>query len=487
VSAAGTLQWIKTVGGTGSDEARGVTVNSSGNIYLLASFVGTTTTLGAYNKTAAGSNDGLVTALNSSGTVQWATAIGGSASDSPSHIVTDSTGAILVSGTIGGTTTNLGAYNITSKGGNDGFTLVLNSSGTPTASQGIGSAGGDSLSGAFPMGALSSGMVLTGSVAVNTSVGDTRIPYGSFIISTAQSSLVTRPAATVAGLDWNGGLATGAEGVAIGSEAFSQGLGAVAMGKSSASGAWSFATGGGRAAGDFSTAIGSETTATGTYSTAMGQYSWATGSHSFAVGHGANATGSGAMALGNATQALAESSFAAGSSSTANSPNSIAMGELSVANGAGAVAIGGFNTANGEYSTALGGGTTTNGLCSFAAGFLTFADSYASTALGNSNIGGGDANVWVDTDPLVEVGNSQSFTRSNALTVLKNGRSTLTNRAWKAAVALDPEDALEDPEDENDSGGDALVVEGHTRLKGKVLIEPQGDLSMGEFTGGEAP
>jgi hypothetical protein len=70
---------------------------------------------------------------------------------------------------------------------------------------------------------------------------------------------------------------------------------------------------------------------------------------------------------------------------------------------------------------------------------------------------------------------------SNAITTLKNGQTTLTNKAWLnrdsgTSATADPSSAT------TDSGGEALVVEGHTRLKGKVIIEqPQGDISMGIY------
>ena len=83
---------------------------------------------------------------------------------------------------------------------------------------------------------------------------------------------------------------------------------------------------------------------------------------------------------------------------------------------------------------------------------------------------------------MLEVGNGNpnaaTFETSNAITTLKNGQTTLTNKAWKA----NPSAPLADPDPTTDSGGNALVVEGHTVLKGKVVIEQvQGDISMGIY------
>ena len=89
----------------------------------------------------------------------------------------------------------------------------------------------------------------------------------------------------------------------------------------------------------------------------------------------------------------------------------------------------------------------------------------------------------MESDPLFEVGNGSaprggqeppSTTRSNAITTLKNGQTTLTNKAWKADPNVAPT--------EDNSYGRALVVEGNTVLNGNVTIAvPQGDISMGIY------
>lgn len=76
--------------------------------------------------------------------------------------------------------------------------------------------------------------------------------------------------------------------------------------------------------------------------------------------------------------------------------------------------------------------------------------------------------------------------RSNAITTLKNGQTTLTNKAWNADNSV--------PAGNENSHGQALVVEGHSLLKGNTTIQgntvingrvtitvPQGDISMGIY------
>jgi hypothetical protein len=83
----------------------------------------------------------------------------------------------------------------------------------------------------------------------------------------------------------------------------------------------------------------------------------------------------------------------------------------------------------------------------------------------------------VDTDPLFLIGNGSSASlTSNAIETLKNGRTTLKNKEWSSGSPL------AEPATPTSSNGYALVVDGHTRLRGKVIIEePQGDISMGIY------
>jgi hypothetical protein len=126
----------------------------------------------------------------------------------------------------------------------------------------------------------------------------------------------------------------------------------------------------------------------------------------------------------------------------------------------------GLNVASGVASSAIGGkGNTASGDFSHATGYNSQAQSLASVAVGSLNQGGGTDDEWVDTDPLFEVGNGWSETspmsgdRSNALTTLKNGRTTLTNKFWDSGEPTDV------PVASGSSDGTALVVEGHTKLK----------------------
>jgi len=226
-----------------------------------------------------------------------------------------------------------------------------------------------------------------------------------------------------------------------------------------------------------------------------------------AAGTGSYAAGTGSVALGDSSIAYHTGGVAFGGGNASGEYATamswgITTGYLSfasqgaMADGTSAIALGGYEDYYGGMNFALGGNSTAIGgvwnealgFSSFASGNRNVAQSAYSVALGSMSIGRpGSSSSWVETDSLFELGNGYSTTiptptsvRSNAITTLKNGQTTLTNKAWQANSGH----PLDDPgtTSDGDSGGEALVVDGHTRLRGKVIIEePQGNISMGIY------
>jgi hypothetical protein len=164
--------------------------------------------------------------------------------------------------------------------------------------------------------------------------------------------------------------------------------------------------------GSCSTAFGINTTASGDTSTAMGGSTTASGPWSLATGVYTIASNDAATALGFGTRASGYYSTAMGKDTTASGDDSTAMGYMTSASGWASTAMGGFTTASGGYSTAMG--------------YRTTAQAYDSVVLGRWNVVSGSTTTWVETDPLFVIGNGFQFSemppsRSNALTVLKNG------------------------------------------------------------------
>ena len=85
---SGNLEWQRTLGGTAQDIARTIAVDNSGNVYVT----------GHTQYGPAGSNDVLIAKYNSSGVIQWQNTLGGSGVDQAFGITTDNSGNIYFTG-----------------------------------------------------------------------------------------------------------------------------------------------------------------------------------------------------------------------------------------------------------------------------------------------------------------------------------------------------------------------------------------------------
>jgi len=118
-NSSGTKQWTKQLGSSVRDSANGITIDSSGNIYVTGMTFG-----GLDWNTSAGANDLFVVKYKSNGTKQWTEQLGSASSDAANAVATDSSGNVYVVGvTYGGLDGN-------SKGNSDLFVVKYNSSGT---------------------------------------------------------------------------------------------------------------------------------------------------------------------------------------------------------------------------------------------------------------------------------------------------------------------------------------------------------------------
>jgi Head domain of trimeric autotransporter adhesin len=182
--------------------------------------------------------------------------------------------------------------------------------------------------------------------------------------------------------------------------------------------------------GNLSFASGSDTSASGAISTAMGDGTIAIGSTSTAFGNGTIASGDTSTAMGINTTASSYGATAMGFGSQASGDSSTAMGSGSSATGEASTAIGSATLASGLVATAMGAGSTASGNISTAMGYSSTAQSYAETAIGqyNTNAITPNATTFVATDRLLTVGNGTTpTTKSNALTILKNGNTAIGN------------------------------------------------------------
>lgn len=232
-------------------------------------------------------------------------------------------------------------------------------------------------------------------------------------------------------------------------------------------------------------AVGYNATAASAGNLALGWSVKAVGSRSAAIGHGAEAHGYESFAMGRSTRAYGNLNFAGGWHSISSNYNSFVYGHYCAANsGYGiegydadtfAISMGSYSGALSDHTIALGYGAVANAPLGVSIGRSLVSNTvYELTTGCFANVSPYNPN-WNESDVLYRLGNgTNDNNRSDAITTLKNGRTTLTNKAWKANPAVAPTPA--------NSNAEALVVEGNTRLRGKVVLEvAQGDISMGIY------
>lgn len=94
-NSSGVIQWQRRLGGAGYDSVYGMTVDSSGNVYGAA----------RTGSTGAGSYDFLIYKYDNSGAIQWQRILGGTGSDIAYEVALDSSGNVYVVGYSGSTGT----------------------------------------------------------------------------------------------------------------------------------------------------------------------------------------------------------------------------------------------------------------------------------------------------------------------------------------------------------------------------------------------
>jgi hypothetical protein len=177
----------------------------------------------------------------------------------------------------------------------------------------------------------------------------------------------------------------------------------------------------------YSIAMGYQTTASGWGSTSMGNQTVANGGQSTAIGNIDTASGVGSFATGSQNKALGDLSIAAGNYSVASGWGSFAVGNRDTASGGQSAAMGNIARATQLTSFAIGNNTLASGQSAFVMGEQTVAPSYCETVIGSYNtLYTPTGNIiYNSADRLFSIGNGTQYARSNALTILKNGKTGL--------------------------------------------------------------
>ncbi|SVB62474.1 uncharacterized protein METZ01_LOCUS215328, partial [marine metagenome] len=215
LDSSGDYVWAKSFGGSGSDLANSVAVDSSGNVYTTGYFNDTVDFdpgAGTTNLTASG-NDVFVSKLDSSGDYVWAKSFGGIRSDSGNSVAVDSSGNVYTTGSFSTYYSNgtvdfdpgAGTANLGTNGSYDVWVSKLDSSGDYVWAKSFGGTAGDR---GYSVAIDSSGNVYTaGSFESGRQGGAVDFDPGA---GTVELNLDGGTDAFVLKLDSSGNLVTGA-------------------------------------------------------------------------------------------------------------------------------------------------------------------------------------------------------------------------------------------------------------------------------------
>ena len=136
------LSYSSYLGGAGYDAGYAVAVDGSGNIYITGT---TGSVSFSPTSGLSASRDAFVTKLSPNGSIVYTTILSSNANSSGQAIAVDTTGNVYVAGSTGGSDfpATQGAWQPVSGGGEDGFAAKLNPSGTLVYASYIGGAGND--------------------------------------------------------------------------------------------------------------------------------------------------------------------------------------------------------------------------------------------------------------------------------------------------------------------------------------------------------
>jgi hypothetical protein len=144
LDASGDLVWVKQISGSDYEEAYGIDLDATNNIYITGYFGGTVDFdpgAATENLTSEGDDDIFVCKLNPAGEFVWAEKFGSGNADRAEDLVINSIGNIYIGGAFGGVVDfdpTAGTNILTAGGLYDGFCLKLNSDGTVLSAMQIG-------------------------------------------------------------------------------------------------------------------------------------------------------------------------------------------------------------------------------------------------------------------------------------------------------------------------------------------------------------
>lgn len=143
--SSGNLQWAKGIGASSYDQAYGIALDSSDNVYVTGWFTGTVDfnpSGTVSNLTSSGGFDGFILKLDASGNFVWAKSFGGIDNDVGYGVAVDGQNNVYATGYFSGTADfdpSSSSFNLTSLGYQDIFSLKLDQAGNLTWAKRFGS------------------------------------------------------------------------------------------------------------------------------------------------------------------------------------------------------------------------------------------------------------------------------------------------------------------------------------------------------------
>ncbi|MBN8692675.1 MAG: SBBP repeat-containing protein [Bacteroidetes bacterium] len=165
------MQWAKKISGPSTEQAWGIAVDASGNVYSAGSFSGTVDFdpgPGTYTMNGGTTGDAYINKLDGAGNFIWSKQLGGTSNDKALDCAVDAAGNIYATGTFSGTADfdpGPGTYTMTSFGSYDVFVVKLDASGNFVWANQMGGTGYDKANSIIIDG---SGNVLTTGAFLNT-------------------------------------------------------------------------------------------------------------------------------------------------------------------------------------------------------------------------------------------------------------------------------------------------------------------------------
>jgi hypothetical protein len=213
LDSSGNVLWTRQLAGPGWDYLNELGVDAAGNVYVNGTFRNTATLAGS-SLTSTGRSDGLVAKFNTVGVLQWSQTFKGAGDDNSEGIVVDARGNVYTTGAFTGTI-KIGSQTLKSRGDADGYLAKLDRLGRIQWAGQFGGTGHDYLE---DVGVDSAGNVYaTGGFVGTMTLGKTKLTSkgatDAFVtkLSSSGKPLWSRSMGSAAD-DWAGGLAVDAAG-----------------------------------------------------------------------------------------------------------------------------------------------------------------------------------------------------------------------------------------------------------------------------------